>query len=286
MSEGLEVQHKERRDRWATPILLGSMWVSVTVAGCGRTLDAANLEATIEEGIAKQGGSSLKSVICPTNVTPAEGHRFECIGVLESGSGFAIPVTQQDDRGSVLWDLPSVRGLLNLAKLQAEIERGLQKEVSQASVNCGSNPYRAVKPGETFECQIIKRDATSASSSKVKNRDSQKGDLRNADLKLESAEKTTSSPSSSTVAKPSEKIQITVQSSGDVDWQRIITLPSSTQVATGLASPTPPDATATKPGAVALPEADQSAPPPAIAPTSQPSGEDFLNQPGAADDFD
>ncbi|MER3435164.1 MAG: hypothetical protein C4288_17550 [Leptolyngbya sp. ERB_1_1] len=234
------------------------LFIFAALVGCGRTLDTAKIEDTIKSSITKQGGISIKSIICPANVKPAAGANFECTGILDSGAGFSIAVKQQDDQGNIFWEAPSVKGLLNMAQLQTELEQGLNKEIGRVSINCGSaNAYRSVKPGEMFECQLLKRDDATKSAT--------------------SESSTSSTPQA---AKPNDIIQVTIQPSGDINWQRIIRvadskLPISTQKTT---ESTTPEATKTE---TSKPEISntEKAPPAAKSP------EDFLNQPGAADDF-
>jgi len=235
--------------------------VFISLVGCGKTLDTANIEATIKDGITKQGGTSIKSVICPDNIKPEAGKEFECVGVLDSGAGFPISVKQQDTQGNIFWEATSVKGLLNMAQLQTEFEQGLQKEIGQASIDCGKSVvYRPVKPGETFECQLIRRDSKSAN-------------------KPEASQKPTDS------TKPNDTIQVTIQPSGDINWQRIIKVadtktPTQTTTTATTVTDTKKLTEAETPKTEA-PESNRSPAPPAAK-----SPEDFLNQPGAADDFD
>ncbi len=247
---------KMRFDR--LPVCLLSC--TLALASCGKTLDTAKIEDTIRDSVINQGGTSLKSVICPTEIKPMPGQSFECVGVLESGAGVAIAVTQQDDQGKVQWDVPSVKGLLNMPKLQAVFQEGLQKEGGQVRVDCASNPYRPAKPGEIFDCKVLKQDN-----------------------KLAGAKPTLST------AKPSQPdtIQVKVDLSGDVSWQPLIpvqvaqspTLANSPKTALSQTASAQPEK-AGLPPASPIPEARSAAPP------ATKSAEDFLNQPGAADDFE
>lgn len=239
--------------RFRFSIVLGV--IGVAFVGCTRSLEPAKIEEAIKSEVVKQGGGSLKSVICPNQIRPQAGSSFECVGVLDSGNGFVIPVKQQDDRGTLVWDVPSVRGLINMAKLQTEFERGLKSEIGQASIDCGTtHPYRAVKPGESFECKLIKRDAAKAAS-----------------IGAEPA----SEKATPNAIESADVVQVTIQPSGDINWQRLIKVPDP-KASTAKDSPTPKPS----PSPEAKPEAT-------IAP-SAPAGksaEDFLKQPGAADDF-
>ena len=260
------------------PKLIFIPLILVALSGCGKTLNVAKIEDTIKSSLTKQGGTSIKSVICPENVKPEAGKTFECTGILDSGAGFAIAVQQQDDQGNIVWEVSSVKGLVNMAQLQTELNQGLKKEVGQASIDCGNaNSYRPVKPGEMFECQLLKRDAA---TKPVEAKDAEK---LPAEDKSES--KPEPSPSSTKPVKSNDIIQVTIQPSGDISWQRIIKVADAKVAdsklpapkASDAATPETPKPDASKPE---TPNPDQAPNPPAAK-----SPEDFLKQPGAADDF-
>lgn len=238
--------------------LLPFAFLVVFLSSCQKALDEAKIEDTIKSSITKQGGTSLKSVICPNNIKPKEATSFECTGVLEGNIGFPISVKQQDNQGNVVWDLASVKGLLNMVQLQTEFEQGLKKEIGRVSIDCGGAIlYRPVKPGESFECKLLKRDQPGEKSVKQSDKDT-----------------------------PRETLQVTIQPSGDINWQRIIRV-SDPNAATIATNPTPklstPETTQpeSKPSETPKFETSERSPTPPAAK----SPEDFLNQPGAADDF-
>lgn len=191
----------------------------VTLAGCEKSLDTAKIEDIIKSGITKQGGSAVKSVICPANIKPKAASTFECVGVLDEKVGFAISVQQRDDQGSITWDATSVKGLLNMAQLKTEFEQGLQKEMGRAAIDCGgTNLYRPVKPGETFECQLLKHEEKSEKT--VRSNQPEDKPAKQPD-------------------QPKETIQVTVQPSGAINWQRIIKVndPKPAAIATNAGTP-------------------------------------------------
>lgn len=245
--------------------------------GCGRSLDREKIAASIHAGIIQQGGSAVKSVICPENIKPEVGNRFECVGVLNSGSGFAIAVDQQDEQGNIVWEVSSVKGLLNIVKLQSEVEEALKREMGQVNVDCGLSLFRSVKPGEMFECQLQQKAAKSQleeESSQSEQSRSQPQSTQATQLKTAGTTQAESSKSSD--LKPTDIVQVTIQPSGDVNWQRIIKIPPM-KVAT---AETNAEKTKTTAASESTPSAT-TAPSPAAAK----SADDFLNQPGAADDF-
>ncbi|MCY7273180.1 MAG: DUF4333 domain-containing protein, partial [Phormidesmis sp. CAN_BIN44] len=183
-----------RLDRF--PVLL--LVCTLTLTSCEKPLDTAKIQDSIRDSVIKQGGTSLKSVICPTDIKPMAGQTFECTGVLDSGSGVAIAVTQQDAQGTVQWEVPSVKGLLNMSSLQTTFQAGLQKKGGQVSVDCGSNSYKPAKPGEVFDCKVLRR-----------------------------ASQPDAKASQSTSSSQPDSIQVKVDLSGNVSWQPIIQVAQS-----------------------------------------------------------
>jgi len=133
------------------PLLIG------VIGGCSTHLNTRDIEATIQADIERQSRRlSLREVRCPTDVTPRSGAYFRCVGELEPEGTFTINVTQLDDSGQVEWEVPNSAVVLNLVRVEAEIEQGLIEALRQrALVNCGSEIYRANQPGDQFECQIV-----------------------------------------------------------------------------------------------------------------------------------
>jgi Domain of unknown function (DUF4333) len=263
--------------RFSTGRLFGVVGCAIALTACGKSLDATQIESSIQDSVVKQGGTSLKSVICPRNIKSAEGQAFECVGVLDSNSGFAIPVIQQDGQGKVQWDVPSVKGLLNMAKIQTAVQEGLQKEVGAVTVDCGSGIYKAAKPGEIFECKLVKRNVKL---------EAPVTDLK-PEVKLEVKPDAKLEKNGKVIAKanPSDKIQVTIEPSGDVSWQRIVEVAIAPSTASSPLPASPTPTASTQPDSKVEPSATEP-------PTSSPalpagkSAEDFLNQPGAANDFE
>lgn len=133
------------------PLLIGA------IGGCSTHLNTQDIEATIKADIERQGRRlSLREVRCPTDVTPRSGAYFRCVGELDPEGTFTINVTQLDDAGQVEWEVPNSTVVLNLVRVEAEIEQGLLDALRQrALVNCGSEVYRTNQSGDQFECQIV-----------------------------------------------------------------------------------------------------------------------------------
>jgi hypothetical protein len=148
-----------RRDRtlhkatWRGGLLLGTLGL----VGCGSAMNIATVENEIKADIERQGRRlTLREVRCPDNVTPQEGAFMRCVGELDPEGTFTINVIYEDNQGNVTWEVPNSTVMLNLAKVEANIQEGLTKAFSRrALVDCGSELYRINQPGDRFECSIV-----------------------------------------------------------------------------------------------------------------------------------
>ncbi|MBD0336034.1 MAG: hypothetical protein ICV62_11145 [Cyanobacteria bacterium Co-bin13] len=127
------------------------------LAACGNQLDTAEIESAIKADIERQGRRlTLQEVRCPTDVTRQTNGYFRCVGELKPEGTFTINVVQIDSNGTVEWDIPNSQAMLNLVKVENQIQEGLARALSKrAPIDCGSEAYRANQPGDRFECQIV-----------------------------------------------------------------------------------------------------------------------------------
>jgi hypothetical protein len=245
--------------------LLGFIALSMLTSCGNSSAYFETLQTQIQADVVKQGGNSLKSVIC----SPPEGEKaLNCTGLLESGSGFDIAVEQKEDK-SYAWNIPSVKGLLNMLQIQTAIKAGLQPEVGEVSLDCGGDQtYRSAKPGESFECQLKKDQSSTTAKTSPKD-----------------AGKTPTQP---------EKVVVTIMPSGDISWQRTLPLNAKLDVVKGDAKAAiAPTGSKDAKSSIETPKkpdgAEASTPPTSPigqpAPAAAKSADDFLNQSGATDDF-
>lgn len=237
----------------------------LSLTACSKSLDSEKIAQTIQQDVIKQGGISLKSVICPRKIEPKANDSFECVGEMDTGYTFTIPVKQKDDQGSVTWDIPNTKGMLNLAKFETTIQESVQSEIgSRPIIRCGGDGYKTVKPGQTFECKVEVKETPSP----IKSGQTQ-------------AQVPVGKPQPAPAANPAkpkqpDRIVVAVDADGNVNWQRV--------VSGGVSALLPKPESA--PGQ-AVRQAEVTAPAPkAPAPPAQKNAEDFLNQKGAADQFD
>ncbi len=205
-----------RLPRWSQFLVFASL---CTLTACGTPLDTKKIADAIKLDITTQGAPTLKTVTCPQKVTAEQGKPFKCVGELESGTRFAITVTQEDGKGTVKWDVPHTKGLLNLTKLEVAIKQALKSQFGDLpELDCGGKKYRSVKPGETFDCKIatepgdVKADDKKADDKKA---DAKAGDKKDAKGKDAKGKEPT---------QPQRPVRVTIAIDPDrnVTWQQVL----------------------------------------------------------------
>ncbi|EKQ70741.1 hypothetical protein OsccyDRAFT_1046 [Leptolyngbyaceae cyanobacterium JSC-12] len=175
----------------------------VGLVACGG-LNHKKIAETIQQDITSNGGTSVKGVTCPSGIKPEAGKSFECVGEMDNGYTFTITVQQQDANGNVSWDVPHAKGLINVPKLESSIQEALTSEIgTNPSIACGG-VYKAVKPGEGFECQV----AYKVTKAPPKPKTAPKGKP--------------SKPTPPIQVTQTEKINVSTDADGNISWQRIL----------------------------------------------------------------
>lgn len=179
-SMGARSTNRRRLAVWTLPCLAVAA-LAVALAGCGVTLDMDAIGKSVSSGINSQLGLEIASVSCPQESRPAKaGDTFECVATPKEGGKLTIKVTQKDDTGKVDWEVAKAEGLVNLQGLEGEIAKGIKDQThADATVSCGGGKFRAVKAGDTFDCQ-----ASAADGSKTAVNVTIKDAAGNADWKL------------------------------------------------------------------------------------------------------
>lgn len=147
-------------------VLLVTALTTLLLGACSNRLNTQTVADTITAEIERQGRRlTLQTVRCPTEIDRQAGAYFRCVGELTDGRTFTINVTQLDSQGQVEWDVPNSTALLNLGRVETEIQDGLAKALGQrALIDCGSELYRINAPGDQFECQVVGRLTDGADS--------------------------------------------------------------------------------------------------------------------------
>lgn len=136
------------------------LWIPLgllALSACSNRLNISDVEAQIKADIERQGRRlTLKAVRCPSDVERQSGAYFRCVGELDPEGTFTINVTQQDNQGTLDWEVPNSRVMLNLGKVEAAIQQGLAEALGKRGlVDCGSELYRPNQSGDQFECAIV-----------------------------------------------------------------------------------------------------------------------------------
>jgi len=134
-------------------LLMGSL---VALTGCFNRLNTRAVEQEIEAEIESQSRRlSLAEVRCPRDVYRKQGAYFRCVAYLRPEGEFTINVVQEDNQGTLTWDIPNSSVILNMAKVEEKIQEEFVQQFSKrATVNCGEL-YRVNQPGEEFECEVV-----------------------------------------------------------------------------------------------------------------------------------
>jgi hypothetical protein len=190
----------------------------VLLSACSGSSGALEqLQKQIQEEVVKQGAGSVKRVMCESPKSGDEKSLL-CTGLLESGSGFEIPVQKQDDQ-SYKWEILSIKGLLNMAQVQRSIQDGLKAEVGEATLDCGAGAslYKVVNTGDTFDCQF---KVTTPPNAAAKQKTDSTQPLSNE--KTPAPDQTDSDQSKKPPLEQNGKVTVSIMPSGDVSWQRIV----------------------------------------------------------------
>ncbi len=219
---GFRIQCWTRRSKLVSNLVL--LAGLCTLAACGKPLDTTKISEAIQLDVTTQGAPSLKTVTCPQRVVAEKGKTFQCVGELESGTRFAIAVSQDDDKGTVKWQVPHTKGLLNLLTLQNTIKQALQSQFgAPPEIDCGGKKYRSVKPGDTFECKIVtKGDAAKTDAKKATDKAGDKKPAAATDAKQAGAKAGDNKAQETAQASRPVKILVTVDPNRDVNWQQVM----------------------------------------------------------------
>ncbi|MEO0351536.1 MAG: DUF4333 domain-containing protein [Cyanobacteria bacterium P01_A01_bin.15] len=128
----------------------------VALSSCSRYINVSQVETNIQADIERQGRRlSLTSVICPNRVAKQAEAYFRCVGELPDGGQFTVNVIQQDDEGTLSWDVPSSKALINLASLEETIQAEIRQTLGKRLVIDCRDTYRVNRRGDSFECDVV-----------------------------------------------------------------------------------------------------------------------------------
>ena len=134
----------------------GALFGLIFLSSCSQYLNMSRVEADIQDDIERQGRRlTLRDVICPTRVVKQAEAYFRCVGKLLEGEQFTVNVIQQDDQGTVRWDVPSSKAIINLASLEEQIQEDMREAVGKSLVVDCRDTYRINQRGDSFECDVV-----------------------------------------------------------------------------------------------------------------------------------
>ncbi|WP_171974689.1 DUF4333 domain-containing protein [Leptolyngbya sp. 'hensonii'] len=138
-------------------LLLLPAWLGFVLMACG-TIEPNKIAEKIKEDLNKQGGVTVKTVKCPEEVNPKSGESFDCRAEIDVTKSFPIRVKLKDNRGNVDWEVLNTKVILNLKGLESQFKEALKTQAgTDVDVKCGTTPYRLNKPGDSFECTMMKQ---------------------------------------------------------------------------------------------------------------------------------
>jgi hypothetical protein len=76
--------------------------LTLAVAGCGEeVIDDGKAEGFIRDGLEDQGGLTVASVDCPSDVDVEKGKTFDCTAETDRGR-FEVTIRMTDDEGTIV----------------------------------------------------------------------------------------------------------------------------------------------------------------------------------------
>jgi len=198
------------KHHWLKLILLLAV-EAIALSACAKTLNVSEVEQNIQTKLSQQAKLSIKAVSCPQDIKLEQGKEFDCVAALNPEGGFFIKVKQEDNLGTVSWDIPHSWRLLNLSKLETQVQAVLHSTNSKISkVNCGGI-YRPVQPGDSFECRLSQNYPNSTQTENKANVAQAKGGP------IDRAQ--TSSATPGTIL--SDAVIVNVKPQGEITWQEV-----------------------------------------------------------------
>ncbi|MEO0405888.1 MAG: DUF4333 domain-containing protein [Cyanobacteria bacterium P01_A01_bin.135] len=134
----------------ALPLMAGG--AALLLSACQPKLDSDAVADSIHQEL-EPTSLPVEAVDCPEGIPLADGESFQCWGELPEGA-FAIDVQQEDEAGTVNWEISSSQRVLNLSDLEAYFRNEIRSETGSLSdIDCGGI-YRVNQPGDSFDCQL------------------------------------------------------------------------------------------------------------------------------------
>jgi hypothetical protein len=138
--------------RIRTALVLAAASVLV-LAGCSSSINVADLETQVQDGLAEQLGGTW-TVECPDSMEIQAGLTTNCMATSDTGESINVDITQDDDQGNVTWKVPATG--IDVDLLEQTVASDLAAQVGgEWTVTCPDDI--PMEQGLTANC-----DATSA----------------------------------------------------------------------------------------------------------------------------
>lgn len=130
---------------------------ALVLAGCSSSIDVADLETQVQDGLAQQEGGTW-TVQCPDSMEVQAGLTADCLATRDDGQTLEITITQDDDQGNITWKaVPK----LDSVKLEQTIAADITAQVGgEWTVTCEADVPLA--QGTTSTCEATSTDGQSA----------------------------------------------------------------------------------------------------------------------------
>jgi hypothetical protein len=77
---------------------------ALLVSACSSSIDVDSLEQQVQTGLAEQLGGTW-TVQCPDSMEVQAGLTANCMATNEAGESLNVDITQEDDQGTVSWQV-------------------------------------------------------------------------------------------------------------------------------------------------------------------------------------
>ena len=142
--------------RIRTALALAAASVLV-LAGCSSSINVADLEAQVQDGLAEQLGGTW-TVECPDSMEIQAGLTTNCMATSDTGEAINVDITQDDDQGNVTWRVPPTG--LDVGLLEQTVAGDLAAQVGgEWTVTCPDDI--PMEQGLTANCEATSADGQS-----------------------------------------------------------------------------------------------------------------------------
>jgi hypothetical protein len=131
-------------------VLLVVAAAALLLSGCAKTIDDASAERSIAKSVREQVGAKVRSVACPSDVSPKVGGRFDCTVTGTDGTTGKATVTQKDDNGRLSVSAP----FIHVRNLEQQIAARISAQAGGDRVDLKCPEIVPGAEGKVFDCRV------------------------------------------------------------------------------------------------------------------------------------